>query len=141
MESLTDFERGKREGRVDATLDDHGRHLSRINGNIAKFATVVETLNSTMLEKLDTIAHEILTLQEDGRSAALAVTVAAETLEADAERRRGELAETAAGLAVTAKALETSETKDDRAFSKRERLAALAVSTVGALFYIYIQTH
>jgi len=69
------------------------------------------------------------------------VTVAAETLEADAERRRGELAETAAGLAVTAKALETSETKDDRAFSKRERLAALAVSTVGALFYIYIQTH
>jgi hypothetical protein len=37
--------------------------------------------------------------------------------------------------------LETSETKDDRAFSKRERLAALAVSIVGAAVYIYVQTH
>ncbi|HEY8723458.1 MAG TPA: hypothetical protein VIL92_06315 [Gaiellaceae bacterium] len=135
------FERGKREGRVDATLEAHGRHLTRINGNIERFATAIETLTTTMLARFDKSDHEILTLQEDGRSAALAVTVAAETLETDAERRRGELAETAAGLAVTAKALETSETKDDRAFSKRERLAALAVSIVGAAVYIYVQTH
>ena len=135
------FDRGKREGRVDATLEDHGRHLSRINGNIARFATSVETLTATMRGKLDTIAHEILTLQEEGRSAALAVKIAAETLESEAERRRAELEATAAGLAVTARALAATETKDDRSFSKRERLAALVVAIASTAAYIYFATH
>jgi len=94
-----------------------------------------------MLEKLDTIAHEILTLQEEGRSAALAVKIAAETLESEAERRRAELEATAAGLAVTARALAATETKDDRSFSKRERLAALVVAIASTAAYIYFATH
>lgn len=94
--SEAEFERGKREGVVDATLKDHGVHLSRINGNIDRFALALEALAERLTAAVDRLSAEVRTLQEQGRSAALAVKVAADTLALETERRREELAASAA---------------------------------------------
>jgi len=102
------LERGKREGRIDATIENHTAHLTRINGSIDRFAT-----------ELRTVVTEIRSLKEDARLAFERVKVAADTLATETERRREELA-----LATGA---------SERGISKRDKFIALAVTVVIAI--------
>jgi hypothetical protein len=129
---MSDYDRGLKEGRIDALLESHTKGIARINGSIERFAQSVEALEAAVIEGLEKLSSAVRTLQEQGRAAALAVQVAAETLEADAARRRLELETKATELAATASALAATETKSDRSFSKRERFAGLVVA-VGAV--------
>jgi len=95
MSTLTEYERGKEEGRVNALLGEHTARLNKINGNIERFAKSNETLAKTMREDatktreaLDLLSSALRTMQEEGRARDLAVTVAAETLAKETERRR-----------------------------------------------------
>lgn len=119
----SEFERGKKEGHVEAQLAEHSQHLSRINGSIDRFTDVTRDAAAATRE----LSSEIRTLQEEGRLAAERVRVAAATLATETERRRAELAETVSS--------------GDRRFSKRERLAALLIALVAALAAVYIATH
>lgn len=121
--STDEFERGKKAGRIDALLAEHTAHLARINGSIDKSATANEHVAGAMRE----LAGEIRSLQEDGRIAIERVKVAAETLAAETEWRRKELATTAE--------------KGDRSFSKRERIAAILVSLVVGAAGLYLKFH
>lgn len=108
---MSEFERGLKEGRIDAMLAEHTAHLERINGSIERFASSNEG-----------IASELRAVQEQLRLAAERVVVAANTLATETERRRAELADSAS---VT-----------DRRFSKWDRLAVLAFTAAGvALAY------
>lgn len=89
--------RGRKEGRIDALLAEHSSHLAKINGSIDRFSESSEDLTVAMRE----LASEIRTLQEEGRSAALAVKVAADTLAIETERRRDELATSVATTSGT----------------------------------------
>ena len=129
---MNDYDRGLKEGRIDALLESHTKGITRINGNIERFAKSIETLEATVNEGMEKLSSAVRTLQEQGRAAALAVQVAAETLEADAARRRLELETKATELAATASALAATETKSDRSFTKRQQLAVLVVA-IGAV--------
>ena len=86
-------ERGRREGRVDATLDDHSKHLTRINGNIERFAKSVEGLEKTVRSGLEAVHAEIRTVQEERRLDQERVAAAAKALAEETERRRKEAEE------------------------------------------------
>jgi len=108
MENLTDYERGMKEGRIDALLDEHTARLNKINGSVDRFAKSNEKLVETMREDaagtrtaLDLLSSAMRTMQEEGRARDLAVQVAADTLAKETERRREELATTAATTSTT----------------------------------------
>jgi hypothetical protein len=82
MAKKSDFEEGKRAGRVAQTLKEHADHLNAINGSIARSAKASEDL-----------ASEIRLLREESRLRDERVTVAAETLATETERRRSALAD------------------------------------------------
>jgi methyl-accepting chemotaxis protein len=115
-----------KEGRLEARLAAHDEHFEKINGSIERFAQANENLVAAMRE----LASEIRSLQEGGRLAQERVKVAAETLAQDTEQRRAALAETATALVA-------SEASSDRKFSKREKLASLAVAVAAVITAIY----
>jgi methyl-accepting chemotaxis protein len=127
---MDDYERGLKEGRVDARLEEHEQRLDRINGSLDRFAASSEDLAASMRE----LASEIRTLQEGGRLAEQRVETTRKTLAEETERRKE-------ALEVTADALSKSEESDDRTFSKRERIAALLVTITFSLIGIYLATH
>ena len=97
MSTLTEYERGKEEGRVTALLDEHTQRLNKINGSVDRFAKSNETLAKTMRDDasktrdaLDLLSSALRTMQEEGRARDLAVQVAADTLAKETERRRVE---------------------------------------------------
>lgn len=141
MSAVSDFERGVKEGRTDALLDEHTARLDAINGSIGRFSTTVEALAKNVREGLEKVSSAVRTLQEEGRLAEERVNVAAKTLAAEAERHRAELETTASGLAATAAALATSETKSDRKFSKREKVLSLVVAIAVPAASIYFGLH
>jgi hypothetical protein len=97
MAELTEYERGLKEGRVDALLDEHTQRLNKINGSVERFAKSNEEMAKALREGLELQARELRKLQEEGRARDLAVKVAADTLATETERRREELATAAAG--------------------------------------------
>ena len=121
-----DFERGKREGRVDALLESHGRSITAIRDEIKRFTALVESLSATVHKALDQLSDGLRTMQEEGRARDLAVKVAAETLAKETERRRAEL--------------ETSVATTDRSFTKRERIAGLVLGAVTVVVTVLAAT-
>lgn len=91
----SDYERGKKEGRVDALLDEHTVRLNKINGSIERHAESNERLANAMKTGFDKLAGEMRVMQEEARARDLAVDVARETLAKETERRREELAASA----------------------------------------------
>ena len=85
-----DFDRGKREGRVDALLESHTKSILRINGNVERFSKALEQLASDVREGIADLSDGLRTMQEEGRARDLAVKVAADTLADETERRRDE---------------------------------------------------
>lgn len=130
----TDFERGQREGRVDALLEAHTKHLGKINGHIEQFTRVVDRLDKSTHAGFDKLEGAILSLQTEGRLAEERVNVAAITLAGETERRRAELA-----AAAEAKALASSG--DFQRFTKRERRLAGLIAFATLLAYIWFSTH
>jgi methyl-accepting chemotaxis protein len=126
----SEFDRGLKEGRIDALLQAHSEHLGRLNGNVEKFGLSNEALAAAIRE----LASEIRTLQEEGRLAEERVNVAATTLARETERRREE-------LATAATAASTVEQSAERKFSKRERLIALAITVILAVIGFYLARH
>lgn len=74
---LSDYERGKLEGKTEARLDEAFVRLDKINGSVERHAIASEQL-----------ASEIRELREEARARDLAVKVAADTLAQETERRR-----------------------------------------------------
>lgn len=91
MSSLTDYERGREEGRVNALLDEHTQRLNKINGSVERHAKSVEALTRTTNAGFEKLAGEIRTMQEEARLDRERVKVAAQTLAQETERRRKEL--------------------------------------------------
>ena len=127
---MDEFERGKLEGLRDAKVESHEQRLANINGSIDRFTAVVDALAKTVTAAVDHLASEIRTLQEQARSAALAVKVAADTLATETERRREELATTAAS---------TQSTWSLR--SSKMNVVYLAAAIVGIGFAIFFGLH
>lgn len=114
--STSEFERGRKEGRDEAEIAEHGRRLNAVNGNIAKFAAAVEHLTG-----------EVRQIREQMNLEVARQKVAAEVLAAETERRRRELA--------------TEAMAGDRKFTRRERLFAGVISLAATLATIYISLH
>lgn len=117
----TDFDKGHREGVVDATLSAHALHLRTINGNIARANVVTQELTTTVRDGLAAVESAVRTLQEEARLAEERVNVAAATLARETERRREELAATAAQAAL-------SENKNDRRWSRSQEMGGIALA-------------
>jgi septal ring factor EnvC (AmiA/AmiB activator) len=88
-----DYERGKKEGRVDALLEEHTARLNKINGSVERHAKSVETLAKQVNLGFEKLASEIRTMQEEARIREAKVSTAAETLAVETERRRKQLAD------------------------------------------------
>jgi len=122
--SGSEFERGVKEGKDDATLASNTARLDALNGSLAANVRALDALAVTMREGFDAVNGAIRILQEEGRAAVLALEVAAQTLAKETERRRAEL--------------EGSTATTDRTWSKRERLAALALTIILSLLGFYL---
>jgi septal ring factor EnvC (AmiA/AmiB activator) len=83
-----DYERGKKEGRVDALLEEHTARLNKINGSVERFSKSHDNLAKSVSVGFEKIASEIRTMQEEARLREERVKVAAQTLAAENERRR-----------------------------------------------------
>lgn len=132
--------RGRKEGRDDAKLEEHGARLDRINGSIdatkeALTALKAEVhrlggdterslikLEDDLSNKLDHLASDIRTLNEGQRLRDERVIVAADVLKSETERRREE-------LASAAEVTDRGARQNQAAFSKWQALAALAIGT------------
>jgi hypothetical protein len=127
MSEMTDYDRGLREGRVDALLEEHTLRLNKINGSVERHAKSNETLAKEMKSGFDKLAAEMRTMQEEARARELAVQVAADTLAKETERRREELA--SAG--------ESSRWR----FTRGQQIFAAFVSVAALLVTVYLSTH
>jgi hypothetical protein len=134
------LERGKKEGRIDALLEEHSAHLAKINGSVADAAkaldglsTEIHTLSRDSQRALDAVERElraalrllgddIRTLNEELRLRDERVSVAAGVLAKETERRREELA---ASVETTDRTTRSNEVQ----FSRRQQLVALAIAT------------
>lgn len=114
--------RGQKEGRIDALLEEHTKHLNKINGSIAEvakteqaMAEAIRKLDANMtrgLDKLerklhddiDVVVNDVRMMQEEQRSRDTKVESARLALAEDTERKRRALADTAAqGMTQRAK--------------------------------------
>jgi septal ring factor EnvC (AmiA/AmiB activator) len=86
--SESDYERGVKEGRVNALLDEHTSRLNKINGSVERFSKSHESLAKAISVGLEKLAAEMRVMQEEARARELAVKVAADTLAKETERRR-----------------------------------------------------
>lgn len=87
---MTEYERGLKEGRVEARLDGHDARFDKINGSIDRFSQSHENLAKAVSVGLEKLAAEIRKMQAEAHARDLAVDVAAKTLAAETERRRVE---------------------------------------------------
>jgi len=129
-----ELDRARKEGRIDATLEEHALHLAKINGSIDRAIVVTEHLDKTMRDGLAAVESAVRTLQEEGRLAEERVNVAASTLARETERRREE-------LAATATAASLSEGKSDRKFTHGQQTALLVLAVlalIGTIVGLYI---
>jgi hypothetical protein len=137
--SVTDYERGLKEGRVEARLDGHDARLDKINGSIDRFSKSHDNLSKAVSVGLEKLANEIRKMQEEARARDLAVDIAAKTLAAETERRRSEAEEQ---RVVRAAALEAPVRVWSLRASKGTVIAAgisFALAVVGVL--TYLSTH
>lgn len=104
----TPYERGVEAGRIDEVLRHHAAHLTTINGSIADTA-----------RHLGNLTDEVRKVREEARLRDERVIAAASALADETERRRAQLADTT--------------TTSDRHFTRRERIAAGALTLVGAI--------
>jgi hypothetical protein len=116
MSDETDREQGRKEGYRDAVIEDHTRHLGVINGSIERSALALEA-----------VAKEVRGLSVKFDMQIKMAEAARVALADETERRRVALADNTESV--------------DRRFSKRERLAALAVTILFGLIGVYIATH
>jgi hypothetical protein len=91
VSEASDYQRGLKEGRVDALLEEHTFRLNKINGSIERHAKSNETLAREFKNGFDKLATEMRVMQEEARARELAVRVAAETLATETERQRQEV--------------------------------------------------
>lgn len=137
MTALNDYERGVKEGRVDARLDGHEERLDKINGSIDRFSKSQENLAKAVSVGLEKLASEIRSMQEDGRARDLAVEVARKTLNEEAERRREEAdRERIARAEALAVPVRTWGLRANRAAVVGVCFSALAVAVVVLSFYL-----
>jgi hypothetical protein len=87
---MSEYERGVKEGRVEALLDEHTARLNKINGSIDRFSKSHDNLAKAVSVGIEKLASEMRTMQEDARLREAAVKVAADTLATETERRRVE---------------------------------------------------
>lgn len=85
---LSDYQRGMKEGRVDALLDEHTQRLNKINGSIERHAKSNENLAKEVRQTRQEIFDQLREMNEAARARDLAVQVAKETLEKETERLR-----------------------------------------------------
>lgn len=90
MAETAEYERGLKEGRVEARLDGHDERLDKINGSIDRFSKSHDNLSRAISVGLEKLASEIRSMQEDSRARELAVEVARKTLAEETARRRDE---------------------------------------------------
>jgi sirohydrochlorin ferrochelatase len=131
------LERGRKEGRIDATLEQHGKAIARINGSIERFAKTNEQLTETVRQGLAELSDGLRRMQEQGRARDLATKVATETLAKETERLRREAE---AQRVERASALEVPV----RTWSLRSNKATVFyvfVALVAVLASIYFGTH
>jgi len=122
----SDFDRGKREGRIDALLESHTKSIARLDIHIERQSESIEHLTKAVNKGMAALSDGLRTMQEEGRARDLAVKVAAETLAAETERRREELA--SAGAAVAWQ------------FTKRQGLAVILIAAAAVVVSILIAT-
>lgn len=124
---------GLKEGLTDAKLEEHAKHLAKINGSIADAAAA----NQELAAALRDVASEVRTLQEQGRLAAERVNVAAETLAKETERRRETLALEEASRRESE---QKASSAGDRKFSKGTWFTGITLTVVLALTGFYLST-
>lgn len=88
MNELSEYERGKLEGKTEARLDANDKRFDKINGSVERHAKSVEALTRAMQQGFTDVASEIRTMQEEARQRERDVKVAADTLAAEDKRRR-----------------------------------------------------
>jgi predicted nucleic acid-binding Zn-ribbon protein len=122
LDPAEEYERGKREGRVDALLEEHTVRLNKINGSVERAAIASEKL----IEQVRRLGDEA-TLREERTKAA------AEALAAVTEQKR-------AALEVE----NLANQNHDRPFTKRIAMWTLFASFSSALVTasgVYLATH
>ncbi len=110
------FERGLKEGRIDAKLDEHSRHLAAVNGSIERSATALES-----------VAKEVRDLRVAFDTQVKTAEAATKALANETERRR--------------EALAVSVSAGDQTFSRRHALAGLMVSAGAVLLTFWLARH
>lgn len=133
----SEYERGKKEGRVDALLDEHTARLNKINGSVERFSKSHDNLAKSVSVGFEKVASEIRTLQEEARLREERVKVAATTLAAENERRRFE--EAAQRTEHEAKMAEPVRAWDIRANKATVLLGVLTV--LMTVLSIYLASH
>lgn len=119
-----DLERVRWEGRMEATIEGHTRHLEKLNGSIDRWATASEDLKGGV----SGLAAEIQEMRAEARLAQERVRVAAETLAKETERRR---VEAEASRVDRAAALEVPA----RTWSVRASKANVAYAVIGLMAF------
>jgi septal ring factor EnvC (AmiA/AmiB activator) len=111
------LERVRWEGRLEATVEGHTRHLEKLNGSIDRWATASEDLKAGV----NGLAGEIQEMRSEARLAQERVRVAAETLAKETERRREEAeaarVERAAALEIPARKWDILSNKANVAYA------------------------
>lgn len=125
----SEFAKGVKEGRTDALLVEHSKHLGAINGSVAKTAAALTALKQEVHDGIAELASAIRTLEEQGRLAEERVETTRRTLATETERRKD-------ALEVTADELTLRERGADRKWSKWQQVAALAVAVSAVIVTI-----
>lgn len=107
----TDYDLGREAGRVDAVLEAYAEHFKVINGSIESSAVAITALGVQVRE-----------LREESRLREERALTAEQMRKEEAERRGAELQNRRSG--------------DERRFSKRERLALVALGTATVLLSV-----
>lgn len=145
------LERGKKEGRIDALLEEHSEHLAKINGSVGATAKALEALvaeihklsadsrralralESDLQKCIRDLVSDIRTLNEDQRIRDTALTVAAEGLAKQTEERRE-------ALVAESAASDRGSHRNELNVSRRQWSAGIAVGTTLTIVGI-ILTH
>jgi hypothetical protein len=128
-----DYERGRADGRVEARLEGHDEHFSRLNGQIAEFALAAKQLAVEFRglgSEIRTMREEALLDREKVKAAAEALAIKTEEDREKVENERISRAEqTEEKRAERAEALTTQHFK----FTRREKIGGLILTAVIAV--------
>jgi hypothetical protein len=128
-----DLERVRWEGRIEATVEGHTRHLEKLNGSIDRWATASEDLKGEVKLGLGSLSAEIQEMRAEARLDQERVRVAADTLAKETERRR---VEAEAARIDRAAALEVPARKWD-ILSNKANVAYAFIGLLGFALSIY----